>query len=163
MRPLKKNPAIAALIVIVLIGLAAGAVVLINKERHDNDADGTTSSLQNNTPSTSTSTSSSSTDSNTQYKDGTYTKSANYISPGGRESVTVGVTIKNGVVTDSTFSATASDRDAREYQSMFSGSYKSQVVGKSVNAISLSRVAGASLTTNAFNDALDHIKSDAKA
>lgn len=159
MSPLKKNPAIAALIVVVLIGLAAGAVVLINKERHDNDADDTTSSLQNNT----TSTSSSSTDSNTQYKDGTYTKSANYISPGGRESVTVGVTIKNGVVTDSTFSATASDRDAREYQSMFSGSYKSQVVGKSVNALSLSRVAGASLTTNAFNDALDQIKSDAKA
>ena len=165
MSPLKKHPAIAALIIIVLIGLATGAVVLINQEHREDSADTTTSVQSNSTSSTTSSSgsSTSTTDSSTTYKDGTYIESATYISPGGRETVTVGLTIKNGVVTDSSFSATASDRDAREYQSMFSGSYKSQVVGKAVNSISLSRVAGASLTTNGFNDALEQIKSDAKA
>ncbi len=37
--------------------------------------------------------------------------------------------------------------------------YESQVIGKKLDAIKLSRVGGASLTTGGFNDALAKVKS----
>lgn len=158
--PLKRHPALAALVIVVLLGIAAGAVVLADKNK-DSQQSTPTSSQTSGTSSTSTS-STSTADANAQYKDGTYTQEGSYITPGGQESITVTVTLKNGIVTDSSVQNIANNRDSREYQSLFTNNYKSKVVGKPIGEISLSRVAGSSLTSSGFNDALEQIRNSAK-
>jgi uncharacterized protein with FMN-binding domain len=97
------------------------------------------------------------------YKDGTYSATGSYDTPGGPESIGVSLTVKNGAVADSTVTSNARDADSTRYQSMFMSAYKPQVVGKSLDSISLSRVSGSSLTSGGFNDAVAQIKSQAKS
>ncbi len=72
----------------------------------------------------------------------------------------VSVTVNNDEVTASTLSFDA-DGSRDGYSKRFSGGYQSQVLGKELGNITLSRVGGASLTTAAFNSALSNIKSQA--
>ena len=157
----KLHPAVAAIIVIVLIGIVASVVIVVNanKDTEDTQASPATSS-QNTTETNNTTTES--TDTST-FKDGSYSATGSYLSPGGRESVELTVTIKDGVITDTSITTDAASNDARRYQKLFADNYKEFVVGKKVNGLSLSRVAGSSLTSNGFNDALDEIRDEAKA
>ena len=155
----KLHPAIAALIVVVLVGIVASAAIVVNNA---NKSD-TSNTTDNQNTSTATEPAAVSTDTST-YADGTYDATGSYISPGGRESIKLSVTIKDGVITETSIENQATDSEAKQYQQMFSNNYKELIVGKKVTEVkSLSRVAGSSLTSNGFNDALDQIKSDAKA
>ncbi|MHD0330680.1 hypothetical protein ACY18M_17150, partial [Proteus mirabilis] len=53
--------------------------------------------------------------------------------------------------------------ESREYQAKFASGFKTLVVGKKIDEVSLSRVAGSSLTSGGFNAALADIESQAKA
>ena len=160
MEPTKKiHPGIAALIVIVLVGIVATAVIVIatNQDKQDTATESTTSSTSSDplevTPAASTGT----------YEDGTYSATGSYSTPGGRESIELTVTITDGVITSTSLVENAGGGEAKAYQDDFAAGYKTLVVGKSVDEVSLSRVSGSSLTSNGFNDALDQIKSDAQA
>lgn len=96
------------------------------------------------------------------YKDGTYTSNANYNTPGGIELISIKLTLKNGVVIDSNASTTGNNQTGRYYQANFVAGYKSQVIGRSIAGLSLTRVSGSSLTPIGFNDAVDKIKSQSK-
>lgn len=152
----KVHPALATIIVIVLVGIVASVAITV-QTNNDRAAMNTQSST-----SSATSTPSDSTDTST-YKNGTYKATGSYLSPGGRESIDLTVTIENGVITKTELVQNATDRDAREYQEEFAKGYADLVVGKEVNSVKLSRVAGSSLTSNGFNSALNQIKQDAKA
>lgn len=115
------------------------------------------------TTSSDTSATSGTTSSTASYKDGTYSASGAYTSPGGDEKVSVKVTIKDGVVENSEVTAQSASFESEEYQNKFIAGYKSEVVGKPVNSIRLSRVSGSSLTSEGFNNALDKIKQQAKS
>jgi len=155
----KLHPAIAALIVVVLVGIVASAAIVVN---NTNKSD-TTSTSETQSSGTATEPAATSTDTST-YADGTYNATGSYIAPSGRESIKLSVTIKDGVITGTSVENQATDSEARQYQQMFSNNYKELIVGKKVTEVkSLSRVAGSSLTSNGFNNALDQIKSDAKA
>jgi len=161
MEPKRKlNPGIAALIVIVLVGLITVGVVAV---RNQSDQTTNTQSSDTGGSTTPTNNSTSNQSSDAAYKDGTYSETGSYISPGGRESVDVTVTIKDKIITSADVTANAASRDSKEYQDRFISGYKSQVVGKNVDEVSLSRVAGSSLTSNGFNAALELIKADAAA
>jgi hypothetical protein len=101
--------------------------------------------------------------SSTSFKDGSYMATGSYESPGGNEHITVHVTLKGGVVTTTSADSGAEDPEAHEYQSMFIGGYASQIVGKPITAVHLSRVSGSSLTSQGFNDAINQIENEAKA
>ena len=73
------------------------------------------------------------------------------------------VTIANDIITSAEVKANATRGESAEHQADFISGYKKLVVGKDIDAVSLSRVAGSSLTSNGFNTALDLIKADAKA
>jgi len=157
MEPTKKlHPGITALIVIVLVGIAATAVIVVHhsSEIKNNTSIGTTTQADTNPADTAPS---------TTYKDGTYNATGSYSSPGGEQSIELTVTIKSGIITDTSLVTDAIGGDAMDYQASFAGSYKSFVVGKNIDRVSLSRIAGSSLTSNGFNNALDQIKTDAKA
>lgn len=95
------------------------------------------------------------------FKNGNYTASAQYRTPGGSEAVTVTVTLADGVVTDSIVKADANEDDSKEYQDMFKSDYKQFVTGKKITDIKLSKVSGSSLTSEGFNAALEKIKNEA--
>ena len=166
----KIHPAVAAIIIIVLVGIVTSVVVAVNSANTDKSdtstaqtAETTTPSQQSETTTTqNTETPAASTDTS-NYENGTYSAKASYVTPGGIESIDLSVTITNGVITDTSVAASGNSDHAQIHQKDFADGYKSLVVGKDVDSVSLSRVSGASLTSNAFNDALDMIKQDATA
>lgn len=156
----KVHPAVAALIVIVLVGIVASVAIVINNNADD---DSSRQEATTTTPSSTQTTNGSSSTDTASYKDGTYSATGSYFSPGGMESIGLTVTIKDGVITDTQLEKQATDQEAEQYQALFADNYKASVVGKAVDEVSLSRIAGSSLTSNGFNDALDAIKEDARA
>ena len=160
MQPIRKvNPAVTALIVIALIAVAVGAVVVINNTTKTNTEQSVTQDTQ--TPTTAET--ASEPDAAASYKDGTYTETGSYSSPGGRESIEVTVTLANDIITAASVKGDATSGESKEHQEDFISGYKTLVVGKDIDTVSLSRVAGSSLTSNGFNTALKLIKVDAGA
>jgi len=102
------------------------------------------------------------TSSSTAYKDGAYSASDSYETPGGTEQITVSATVKDSAISAISLKQSANNHDSRDYQDMFEQGYQSYVLGKPLNSISLSRVSGASLTTGGFNAALEQIKNQAQ-
>lgn len=157
----RKQAVITIAVVAITIFAVLGTILLAKKKSNKNLATTTDSS-------TKTNTSQSTTDNTTQtssstLNDGTYKATGSYTSPGGNEEITVSVTIKDGVVTDTSATSGANDPTAKQYQGEFIAGYKDQVVGKKVNTIKLSRVAGSSLTSQGFNSALQQIQQQAQA
>lgn len=97
------------------------------------------------------------------FKDGTYTSTGNYNSPGGGESISVTITLKDGVITSSSVVGHAENPASKQYQGMFVGGYAAQVSGKSITDVKLSQVSGSSLTPRGWNDAVTKIQAQAKA
>lgn len=98
------------------------------------------------------------------YADGTYTEDGTYVDGGGvSETVTVTITLADDIVTAVEVEGDAASPQSRQYQEAFIGGISDEVVGKEVDSLSVSRVAGSSLTSGGFNDALEKIKADAAA
>lgn len=76
---------------------------------------------------------------------------------GDANSLSVSMTIKDGIITNLNTESKYQDHESISYINDFAGSIKSKVVGKKLSDINLSRVGGASLTTGAFQDAVDQI------
>ena len=97
------------------------------------------------------------------YTDGTYTADGSYKTPESVEKISVTVTLQDDVITAVSVSGNPQKRESEEYQSKFIGGISSEVVGKSIDEISVSRVAGSSLTSGGFNQAIETIKAEAAA
>jgi len=134
-------------------------------DSNDDDDDVPANSAKHNTPQT-TAPAPSPADTakkTTKYKDGTYTATGSYDSPGGPDRLGVSITIKNDVVTSTSATNMAGDRTSSRYQKMFISGYQALVIGKNIDSINLDIVSGSSLTPQGFNDALSKIKVQAKA
>lgn len=161
------NKGVIAVVVIALLAIAATTVAIVGGNSRDNK---TTTAEVTTSPSSSvaaTNTPTTATTSDGGFKAGTYEATGSYRTPGGQESVTVSVTLSgtDGMIAsiDTTGTGAASGGESREYQGKFLANYKELVIGKKVDEVSLSRVAGSSLTSNGFNNALDEIAQDAAA
>lgn len=157
--PKQPNKALIATVVVVLLVIMTAAIIFLTNKK-----DTPASTATDTAPTSSTTeTSSSSETTDGTYKDGTYKASGSYQSPGGKETVDVTVVLENGVITSTNIENHPATRDSEDYQGRFIDGYKSLVIGKKIDQLSLSRVSGSSLTSGGFNRALDQIKSDAKA
>jgi uncharacterized protein with FMN-binding domain len=96
------------------------------------------------------------------YKDGTYSADGNYVSPNGTETVGVQLTLAAGRVTDVQITQHPSNPNTRKFQGEFAGGIAAQVVGKNLDELNVSKVAGSSLTSGGFNQAVGKIKSEAQ-
>ncbi len=96
------------------------------------------------------------------YKNGQYSSTGNYNSPGGGETISVTVTLSDGIITSSSVTGHAENPTSRQFQSMFIAGYSPLVVGKSIDQVSLSKVSGSSLTPRGWNDAVAKIMLQAK-
>lgn len=95
------------------------------------------------------------------YKNGVYTTTGNYTSPGGPETIDVTVTVEDGVIVDATVVGNAENPGSKMFQEKFIGGYKEFVIGKDLADLSLAIVSGSSLTPKGFNDALEDIRTQA--
>ena len=120
-------------------------------------------------PSTSDSGSSNSTDTGStgsdtgsgSYADGTYSADGSYATPDSVETISVTVTLEDDVITAVEVTGDPQKRESEQYQSQFIGGIADVVVGQDIDEIQVSRVAGSSLTSGGFNEAIETIKSEA--
>ena len=97
------------------------------------------------------------------YTDGTYTAEGSYSTPETVESISVTITLADDVITAVEVTGDPQARESKQYQGQFIGGISDEVVGTSIDEISVSRVAGSSLTSNGFNEAIATIKAEAAA
>jgi uncharacterized protein with FMN-binding domain len=73
------------------------------------------------------------------------------------------VTLADDTVTAVTVTGDPQARESQQYQGQFIGGISDEVVGKKIDEIKVSRVAGSSLTSGGFNQAIEEIKTEAKS
>ena len=161
------NKAIIGIIVVALIAIAATAVIIATSKKDDtantSDIDTAQTADTSDTANDTTDSANSAVDSSATFKDGTYTATGSYQTPGGQESIDVTLTLSGNTITDAKLTQNATGGEAAEFQSKFASGYKSLVVGKKITDVSLTRVAGSSLTPIGFNNAISDIENQAKA
>lgn len=100
-------------------------------------------------------------DTSAVYADGTYRAMGEYTAPSGAESIDVELTLADDVVTAVTVTPRATSGNAAQYQGQFAGGIAAEIVGRDIDTLRVSRVAGSSLASGGFNDALEQIKAEA--
>jgi uncharacterized protein with FMN-binding domain len=95
------------------------------------------------------------------YADGTYDATGTYTSPNGQEEIDVSLTLEGDVITAVTVTPEATNPNSVNYQTQFADGIAEVVVGKNIDEIEVSRVAGSSLTSGGFNEAVETIKDEA--
>ncbi|AVL97737.1 FMN-binding protein [Microbacterium paraoxydans] len=143
-----------------LLGVA-GLFVLAGCSSTGDAAD--TSTGTDETAGSSSSSSSSGGDASGTYTDGTYTADGSYQTPETVEEITVTLTLADGVVTEVEVTGDPKAPETERYQGEFIDGIADEVVGKPIDELNVSRVAGSSLTSGGFNDAVASIKEQAAA
>ncbi|AZH84297.1 FMN-binding protein [Plantibacter sp. PA-3-X8] len=154
-----KKTTFAALTGLTLVGSLAGCSAA--------DAGSSTTTTSPETKSTAAPEATTSTDAAagsgaTDYQDGSYTADGSYQSPNGTESITVTVTLAEDKVTAVDVVSHAESANSKRYQAEFISGIAAEVVGKDIDSLKVSKVAGSSLTSGGFNAAIDTIKTEAK-
>lgn len=97
------------------------------------------------------------------YTDGEYSSTGSYQSPAGEEEVGVTLSVEGDVVTAVTVEPMPSNPTTEQYQTQFAGGISDAIVGQPLADISVDRVAGSSLTSGGFNEAVEQIRAEAQA
>lgn len=98
-----------------------------------------------------------------RYKDGTYSVTASYDSPAGKESIGVRITLAGDVITASSVTNMSEDGTSSRFQDAFIAGHKTFVIGKNIADVKLDKISGSSLTPKGFNEALSVIMVKAAA
>jgi uncharacterized protein with FMN-binding domain len=147
-RPVRAGAALAA---VAGIALLAGCT----PEASEAEEPATTDTAE------STDSGSAGTGSSGSYADGTYTADGSYATPESVETITVTVSLEDDVITAVEVTGDPQKRESEQYQGEFIGGIADVVVGQDIDAISVSRVAGSSLTSGGFTQAIEQIKAEA--
>ncbi|MGM9474310.1 FMN-binding protein [Pseudarthrobacter sp. YS3] len=161
MRPSVRKSVFAGVAGLSLAGTVAGCAPSATQGATDPAATAGSSSAAPSTASPS-GTASSLASSGSVYRDGTYSADGTYVSPNGTETVGVELTLASGTVTAVNITQHPSNPNTRKFQGEFAGGIAGQIVGKSIDELNVSKVAGSSLTSGGFNKALETIKAEAK-
>jgi uncharacterized protein with FMN-binding domain len=97
------------------------------------------------------------------YTDGTYTETGDYTSPNGAEKVEVTLTLASNIISEVSVVGFGESPNSKQFQGEFIDGIAAEVVGKNIDELSVDKVAGSSLTSGGFNNAVDAIKVDALA
>ncbi len=97
------------------------------------------------------------------FRDGTYHADGAYLTPGGAEDIGVRLTLSGGRIVSAQVQVRATSPTARQFQRQFATRFARQVVSRPLAELAVTRVAGASLTSLGFDNALAQIRSAARA
>jgi len=156
-RPVRVGVAAASVLgIVALAGCAADA-----SDAEENDTTPSATTEASTDPTTSATDDAAA--SGSTYADGTYTAEGSYQTPESIEQISVTVTLAGDVITAVEVTGDPQKSESKQYQGQFIGGISDVVVGKDIDEISVSRVAGSSLTSGGFNDAIEKIKAEAAA
>lgn len=97
------------------------------------------------------------------YADGTYSVSQSYRVPEGHtEDISIELTLSGDKISAIAVDTVASNDESAQYQSGFDTLIVGEVEGKTLDDADVSRLGGASLTSNAFNDLLEAVRNEAR-
>jgi hypothetical protein len=154
-------------IVIAIVAVLAilGITIASSKKSTTTTADTSTSTAPTATTTTpvATATTAPTSTGTAEFKDGTYTATGSYISPGGADHIAVTVTLSKDIITAATVTPEPGDNTSAHYQQLFADNYKPYVVGMDITKLNVHKVSGSSLTSIGFNDAITQIETQAKA
>ena len=167
MEPQKKSSKAVGIVIGIIVVVAIVLVTILSSKKApavapatDQTSSDTTTTSQLPPADTTTTTT---TTSASVYKDGTYSATGSYQSPGGQDQIAVTLTLKNDIITDVTATPEPGDHTSARYQNMFISGYKQYVVGQNIASVHLTKVSGSSLTPAGFDNALAQIEAQAKA
>lgn len=103
------------------------------------------------------------TDATAPYADGAYTAEGSYRTPETVETIEVTLTIAGDTVTDVEVVGDPLAPESKNYQGQFIAGIAEVVVGKRLDELRVARVAGSSLTSAGFDQAVVKIKDEAAA
>ncbi|WP_309129010.1 FMN-binding protein [Microbacterium sp.] len=92
------------------------------------------------------------------YKDGEYTAEGSYQTPETVETISVTLTLNDDVVTEVAVTGEPQAPETERLQGQFIDGVADVVVGKKLDELQVDRVAGSSLTSGGFNQAVEAIK-----
>jgi hypothetical protein len=96
-----------------------------------------------------------------RFRNGAYTTEASYFTPARtRHDMDITLTVADGVVTDASITYDGGAPETGHHR-RFDSAYRDAVIGVPLDEVSLARVGGASLTSEAFNEAVDTIQQQA--
>lgn len=101
------------------------------------------------------------TDATAPYADGTYTADGAYRTPESVETISVTLTLEDDTVTEVEVVGDPLLPESTRYQGQFIAGIADVVVGKKLDEIEVDRVAGSSLTSGGFDQAVVKIKEEA--
>ena len=101
--------------------------------------------------------------SSAEYADGTYTADGSYQTPETVETISVTLALADGVVTEVEVTGDPQAPETEQFQGQFIDGIGEEVVGVAIDDIEVSRVAGSSLTSGGFNEAIEDIREQAAA
>ncbi len=91
------------------------------------------------------------------FTDGDYSANGPYFAPSGQESVDVTLTLADGAVTAISVHGNATDPEAKQYEAQFVSGVNALVIGKPIDSLDVTNVAGSSLTSSGFDAAVANI------
>ncbi len=94
-----------------------------------------------------------------KYTNGDYKAEGLY--SGGKKSIIVNVKLTDDAIEHVEVTPNTTIKMSLGLQKKFAAAIGDEVVGRSIDEVHLDKLAGSSLTTKGFNDALDKIKSEA--
>jgi uncharacterized protein with FMN-binding domain len=97
--------------------------------------------------------------SNQKYKDGEYTATGLYAN--GKKDIVVKVRLEKDKITTAEVTPTSTIRMSLGLQKKFAVAIPGVAVGRSIDDVVLDKLAGSSLTTKGWNDAIEKIKAEA--
>lgn len=95
------------------------------------------------------------------YRDGTYQANGTYESPNGSENIIVLIELENDIVTDVQITTNPNNPTTANYQGQFASGIGDIVIGEDIDTLDVTVVAGSSLTSNGFREAIAAIKAEA--
>ncbi|MDX2025756.1 hypothetical protein [Microcella sp.] len=95
------------------------------------------------------------------YRDGVYQANGPYESPNGAENIIVVIELENDIVTDVEITVNPNNPTTADFQGQFADGIGDLVIGEDIDSLNVTVVAGSSLTSNGFREALKAIKADA--
>src|SRR6187402_3521826 len=95
------------------------------------------------------------------YLDGIYSADGRYTTPAGAQSIGVALELQDGHIAWISVTPRTYIGEPGEFQGQFAAGVPMMVVGKDIDEVDVSRVAGSSLTSAGFNQALAAIKDEA--
>jgi len=95
------------------------------------------------------------------YRDGSFQANGTYQSPNGSENIIVVLELENDIVTDVEIIINPNNPTTADYQGQFADGIGEIVIGEDIDTLDVTVVAGSSLTSNGFREALTTIKADA--